>query len=122
MKSNEHGCAKVAEPMPLFEYLRKSDAAAAEENPQQFTDAQRYDLAHPDIWTHFCQIVGDLIANGTTHYGARAIFEVIRYQRHIVAGPDDVFKLNNNYTSYYSRKFRAEFPQYKDFFETRGIE
>jgi len=80
--------------------------------------ATRYDAKHPEIWEQFKKITFDLIRRGTKHYGAKAIFEIIRYHRIIEYG-DDEFKCNNNYTAYYARKFMNIYPEHKGFFETR---
>jgi len=86
--------------------------------PKELVGFAKYDADHPAIWIEFRKLALDLIARGCKHYGAKAIFEVIRYHRIIDYDKLD-FKVNNTYTRDYARKFRAEFPQYKDFFETR---
>lgn len=77
----------------------------------------RYDEENPDIWTEFESIALFLIQKGRTHYGAKAICEVIRYNT-ITRGNDE-FKINNNFTMGYARKFISKYPIYKEFFELR---
>jgi hypothetical protein len=78
-----------------------------------------YDQANPEIWQRFEQIALKLISVGRQHYGAKAIFEVIRYET-VIRG-DDGFKVNNNYTAGYARKFESKHPRYKGFFATREM-
>ena len=78
-----------------------------------------YDAAHPDVWLQFEDLTYKLIRRGVKHYGAKAIFEVLRYHRTINSTDKCPFKLNNNFTGCYARKFIARDPQYEDFFEIR---
>jgi len=80
-----------------------------------------YDEAHPEVWSAFERIALDLIATGIRRYGAKAIFEVIRYY-HTVNTNENDFKVNNNFTADYARKFAEEHPEHKDFFSFRGRE
>jgi len=81
---------------------------------------EQFDAAHPQVWELFVQFAFRAIKKGYKRYGAKTIFEAIRYHCDIVTDDGD-FKLNNNYTAYYARKFHAVFPNYKNFFETRQI-
>ena len=81
--------------------------------------AVAYDSDYPEIWLKFEEYALRLINRGTKHYGAKAIFEVIRY--HTKINTNEEFKINNNYTAYYARKFHKQYPQYDGFFETRKI-
>jgi len=89
----------------LFDQLVKSKLQTAFE---------RYDAENPQVWEQFKEIAFDLIERGRKHYGAKAIFEVIRYHRATQTNDPD-FKLNNNFTAFYARKFINLYPQYKDF-------
>ena len=88
------------------------------DKPVTLTDFESYDAEHPEIWRQFRGLTFGLINKGTRHYGAKAIFEIIRYHRIIEYGEGD-FKLNNNYTAYFARKFMQKYPAYRGFFETR---
>lgn len=81
--------------------------------------AEKFDRENPLVWREFCKIALNLIGRGKKHYGAKAIFEDLRHHRNFVTSDGD-YKLNNNLTSYYARKFQRLFPQHKDFFETRN--
>jgi hypothetical protein len=78
-----------------------------------------YDRDNPEIWEKFETVALDLIARKVKHYGAKAIYEVIRYQTAIRGGKD--FKINNNYTAGYARKFTSKYPKWSKFFEMRSI-
>jgi hypothetical protein len=56
---------------------------------------------------------------GHNTYSTKALFEVMRYHRALVT-TDDQFKLNNNYTAFYSRELMEEVLELKGFFRTRG--
>ena len=82
-------------------------------------DFAEYDRTHPDIWAAFQRIAFNLVRHGQERYGAKAIFEVIRYNIAINGDDGDAFKCNNNFTSCYARKFIFENPHLSDFFELR---
>ena len=84
------------------------------------TDYEMYDTAHPEVWKQFEAITLDLIEQGKKHYGAKAVFEIIRYHR-IVGKKDNEFKCNNNMTQYYALKFMKQHPEHTGFFETRKV-
>ena len=88
------------------------------DKPETKTDFEKYDTEHPEIWRQFKAITFRLINKGIKHYGAKAVFEVIRWER-IIAYSESEFKVNNNYTKDYSRKFMRLYPEHKEFFETR---
>jgi len=56
-----------------------------------------------------------------THYSSKRILEWIRHECAMRIISDDEFKINNNFTPWYARKFVLEFPDFKDFFEFREI-
>ncbi len=79
-----------------------------------------YQEQNPDIWDKFKHFAEVTIEKGFKNYSAKGIFELIRW--HTGAREAKGFKVNNNYTAAYARKFMQEFPQYKEFFRTRGSE
>ena len=82
------------------------------------SEFEEYGKQNPEIWQEFEKIALQLIFKGVKRYGAKAIFEIIRYHR-FLENRGDKFKVNNNYTAGYARKFVEKYPQYKDFFEMR---
>lgn len=78
---------------------------------------ERYHAENPEIWEEFKRVTFELIKAGRKHYSADGILHAIRFNTAIRGGKD--FKINNNYSSMYSRMFTANFPEHKDFFEQR---
>lgn len=77
-----------------------------------------YHEANPHIYKAFKEMTLQTISKGFKNYGAKGIFELIRWHQGTAAYMD-CFKVNNNYTPYYARKFEVEFPQHKCFFRQR---
>ena len=87
--------------------------------PVDETDFRAYDEAHPEVWRLFCRFTLDRIALGFEHYSSDAILHRIRWETDAgVAGGEDI-KINNNWTSFYARKFHRMHPQHRGFFRTR---
>jgi hypothetical protein len=78
---------------------------------------EKYHSANPEIWQQFKDATFALIKVGRKHFSADAILHSIRFNTAIRGGSD--FKINNNYSSMYSRMFTANFPEHKEFFEQR---
>lgn len=77
---------------------------------------------NPTVWRMFERAALDLIKAGKTHWGAKAICELIRYKRAVEEGGQfDDYSVNNNFSAYYARVFIVKYPQYSHFFETREI-
>lgn len=74
---------------------------------------RRYDAAHPDVWREFHAMADRLYRAGVRHYGAKALFEAIRFHRAVdgrLGDDGEAWKVNNVYTSRYARKLVAEDP------------
>jgi hypothetical protein len=80
---------------------------------------REYHEGNPHVYAAFCRSAMALIAAGRSHYGAKAIFEKIRFDS-IVSGNDE-FKINNNYVSRYARKFGQDYPAHAGFFRKREL-
>lgn len=52
--------------------------------------------------------------------GMKALWEKLRYE-YVVETDDDVYRLNNNYTSRYARLLMETYPELNGFFETRVL-
>jgi len=77
-----------------------------------------YHEHNPNVYKAFKEKTLETISKGFQHYGAKGIFELIRWYTGISAH-GDCFKVNNSYTAFYARLFEEEFPQYKNFFRNR---
>lgn len=80
-------------------------------------DFLKYHHDNPEIYRAFKRYAFRAINRGYRHWGAKSVFEVIRWETGLT-GNDD-FKVNNNYTALYARMFMDEYPQYAGFFRTR---
>ena len=78
----------------------------------------QYHEDNPQVYTIFKHMALKAINNGHTIYSAKTIMEVVRWH-HDIQTRGEPFKVNNNYTAYYARKFMDDFPSYKGFFVTR---
>ena len=79
---------------------------------------REYHAANPRIYQAFTRFALDAIIAGRNRIGAKMIWERLRWYTTVEAR-DDGFKLNNNYTAYYARKFMEDFPQHAGLFQTR---
>lgn len=80
---------------------------------------EKYHAKNPEIWEAFKTLSFQLIKAGRKRFSADAILHTIRFNTALRGGTD--FKLNNNYSSMYSRLFTANFPEHKHFFEQRKL-
>lgn len=72
---------------------------------------------NPAVLRRFVRIALDLQAAGHAKYGAKAIWEILRYQLLHTRG--DAVKLNNNHTSYVAEAAEAAEPRLAGFFTHR---
>lgn len=80
---------------------------------------EAFDAANPEVYRAFKVKALRLLHHGVRRYGAKAIIEVIRYDRVIKAHDPDGFKINNTYVSAYARRFVTDYPQHSHFFQMR---
>lgn len=82
----------------------------------------QFHTLHPVVYRLFEQFSLQLIAAGHKKLGSKMIIERIRWEISTNGSKDaDGFKINNNYTCYYSRLFIKNNPQYRDYFEFREV-
>lgn len=74
---------------------------------------------NPEIWEMFEKLTLRLINNGVRRFGAKCIMENVRYNT-ALRTKGEQYKINNNYTAYYSREFASKYPQHANFFELRN--
>jgi len=80
---------------------------------------EKYHAKNPEIWEEFKRLTFDLIKAGRKHYSADGILHAIRYNTALRGSLER--KIDNNFSSMYSRLFTANFPEHKDFFEQRKL-
>ena len=84
---------------------------------QKFED---FDVAHPEVYTHFRHFANQIRTAGHTKYGAKTIIERIRWEMDLQV-TDGEFKINNNFISRYARKLINEDTSFEGFFNLREI-
>lgn len=77
-----------------------------------------YHDANKHIYTKFEEIALETIKKGFKNFGAKGVFEIIRWQTGVSAN-GDVFKLCNNYTPFYARLFEQKHPEHAGFFRKK---
>ncbi len=77
--------------------------------------------ANPHVYVMFSKFTFEAINNGRKNFGARTVWEHMRWFTNIVA-PDlmTTYKLNDHYIAYYSRLFMKDHPRYEGFYRVRG--
>lgn len=80
---------------------------------------QKFDYENPGVYFLFKRFSNDLIQIGRKKLSASLIVERIRWEVNISTKSDDSFKLSNNHTAFYARKFMQDFPQHGEIFRTR---
>lgn len=76
----------------------------------------------PKVYTLFEKFSLELIYKGHTLLGAKMIIERIRWELATGGSKDEHgFKINNNFTCYYSRMFAINNPRYAKMFEYRKV-
>lgn len=78
-----------------------------------------FDRSNPHVWELFQRYTFDLIRAGRTRYSARTVVERIRWDAAILTIDVDGLKINNNYSPFYSAKFRWKRPEHAAFFAER---
>jgi len=71
---------------------------------------------HPEIWVLFCKFALEKIDQGHEYYGAKSVMERVRWE---TPAGGKAPKINNNFVSFYSRRFAEAFPEHINFFRTR---
>jgi hypothetical protein len=93
-----------------------TDVGVPSGTARQFLD---WHEQNPDVWREFEILALELIDSGRKRYGAKAILEVVRFNKTVKTKSE--FSVNNNYSAYYARIFAIKYPQHSDFFEQRKI-
>jgi hypothetical protein len=88
-----------------------------EELRQQCMD---FHAANPKVWELFVKFTFEKIRKKFDHYSCRGVFHRIRWETdQVPTEGEDVFKLNNNHSPFYARRFMKMYPVYEGFFRVR---
>ena len=78
-----------------------------------------YAAENPKVYPLFEKFTLEAIGSGRMHLGAKMIWERMRWYADVETRGNDGYKLNNNYTAFYARKFMELHPEYQGFFSCR---
>lgn len=77
------------------------------------------DAANPEMWHLFERFAWVMIRRGFSHYSARAVLHRVRWETATPLEDASQYKINNNWSPYYARKFHRVYPKYDGFFRNR---
>lgn len=82
-----------------------------------------WDADNPHFYPLFVRFAKQLADRGHRNLSSKLLFERIRWESLVrfKAGEGEDWKLNNNYTPIYARRFMAEHPRYGDLFRLREL-
>jgi hypothetical protein len=80
-----------------------------------------FDNDNPHIYEMFAGFTIEAINAGKTKLSAWLITNRIRWETEVVTKSEDKYKISNDYIALYARKFIAENPQYKNFFNIKEM-
>jgi hypothetical protein len=112
-RSEEHNM--VEQPAFEFEQPVLTPITRLEEMRAQF---EAFDKDHPGVWVLFERFTFDRISRGFENFGSKAVMERIRWETAEAQTPEDQFKISNNFTPFYARKFHTRHPEHDGFFRT----
>ena len=83
-------------------------------------DCNRFHRKNPKVWALFQKFTFQLIRRRFRHYSVMGVISRIRWETDVPnpSGGSE-FKMNNNYSPFYARRFHKEFPDHDDFFRLR---
>ena len=79
---------------------------------------KKYHEENPRVYDLFSEFTYQVINRGFKNFSSESIINQIRWFTSVET-VGDVYKVNNDYKPYYSRKFMSDNPQYEGFFRTR---
>jgi hypothetical protein len=80
---------------------------------------QEYDQENPHLWELYQMIALNLIKQGFRRIGSKRICEEIRW--HHKVSTNEPYKIGNNYTAYYARKFAERYPEHSGLFKFKNL-
>lgn len=79
---------------------------------------RKFHRENPGVVRELIRLLEDAQAAGRRRVGMKMLFEVLRYNRLITTNGDQ-FKLNNNYTAFYTRLIKRQRPDLGELLVTR---
>jgi len=103
---------------PLFAWAERSRCLRPPKTiAQRFA---RFHAANPHVYELFARFAAEVRAAGHNRFSADAILHRIRWYCGVETKNMD-FKINNDFSAYYSRLLVSNDPSFDGFFETRRI-
>lgn len=81
---------------------------------------ERFHAENPHVYRLFERFAFEAIGAGRERFGAKAIWERLRWELGVRVVGAEAPKLNNNHTAYYAREFVRRNPKHAGLFEFRG--
>jgi hypothetical protein len=81
---------------------------------------QEFNAAHPEVYAMFERFALEALRFRRV-IGAKAVWERMRWETSVGSEQAEDFRLNNNFTAYYSRLFMERHPEHVEAFETRAV-
>ena len=79
-------------------------------------NAARFDRENPEVYTMFKHFTMQALKAGMKRLSVALVIERIRWETAVVSLDADGYKINNNHTAYYARKFMSEYPELGEVF------
>lgn len=84
-------------------------------------DFEKFHSANPLVYQLLVSSALRVKARGYKQYGIKTLYELVRWHHDINVGPNNAYKLNNNYSSRYARLIMDNVPQLEGFFRLREL-
>jgi hypothetical protein len=75
---------------------------------------------NPHVFSVLVTRTRTLLARGHKRVGMKMLFETLRWDHMLKTDGREPFKLNNNYTAFYSRFIEGAYPELKGVYTKRG--
>jgi len=94
-------------------------AQSVRQDSSMFDAAIVFHRDNPEVYKLFRRFALEAVASGRDYFGAKMIWERLRWYT-MIETRGEPYKLNNNHHSVYARMFIAEYPQHARFFQLRS--
>ena len=75
--------------------------------------------SNPRVYELFKRFTFEALSHHHQHLSADMILHRVRWETGVMTRDPEGWKINNNWSAFYSRMFMAEFPHHAGFFRTR---
>lgn len=86
-------------------------------NDKQARKFAEFDAANPGVWRWFVHFTQEQISRRLAHGSATATIARIRWETDIVT--DEAYKISNDWSPFYARKWHQEYPTQAEFYLLR---